>query len=101
MFDLRGRRLPAGGSARFAALAEPQRHPEIPASNAGISGYVGSDDVHFRATHTGARLNLMMFSHGKRIGVEFGRLDAPMLSPSIDRSIDGRHEIEHDIGDCE
>lgn len=41
------------------------------------------DDAYFWATHTGAELDLLMFKHGKRIGVEFKRMDAPQLTPSM------------------
>ena len=41
------------------------------------------DDAYFWATHQGAELDLLMFKHGKRIGVEFKRVDAPTLTPSM------------------
>jgi len=41
------------------------------------------DDAYFWATHTGAELDLLMFKYGKRIGVEFKRVDAPRLTPSM------------------
>lgn len=41
------------------------------------------DEAWFWATHAGAELDLLMFKHGRRIGVEFKRMDAPRLTPSM------------------
>ena len=41
------------------------------------------DDAYFWATHQGAELDLLMFKYSKRIGVEFKRVDAPNLTPSM------------------
>ena len=41
------------------------------------------DEAYFWATHAGAELDLLMFKHGRRVGVEFKRMDAPRLTPSI------------------
>jgi predicted AAA+ superfamily ATPase len=41
------------------------------------------DEAYFWATHTGAELDLLLFKDGKRIGVEFTRMDAPRLTPSM------------------
>lgn len=41
------------------------------------------DEAYFWATHTGAELDLLMFRYGRRIGVEFKRMDAPRLTPSM------------------
>ena len=41
------------------------------------------DQAYFWATHTGAELDLLMFKHGKRVGVEFKRADAPTVTPSM------------------
>lgn len=41
------------------------------------------DQCYFWATHTGAELDLLMLKHGKRVGVEFKRADAPVLTPSM------------------
>jgi len=41
------------------------------------------EDAYFWATHTGAELDLLMFRYGKRVGVEFKRVDAPRLTPSM------------------
>ena len=41
------------------------------------------DEAYFWATHTGAELDLLLFKDGQRIGVEFKRMDAPRLTPSM------------------
>lgn len=41
------------------------------------------DEAYFWATHQGAELDLLMFKHGRRVGVEFKRADAPRLTPSM------------------
>lgn len=41
------------------------------------------DEAYFWATHAGAELDLLMFRYGRRVGVEFKRMDAPRLTPSM------------------
>jgi predicted AAA+ superfamily ATPase len=41
------------------------------------------DDAYFWATHAGAELDLLMFKYGRRIGIEFKRVDAPSLTASM------------------
>ncbi|MCX8005671.1 MAG: ATP-binding protein [Burkholderiaceae bacterium] len=41
------------------------------------------DQAYFWRTHTGAELDLLMFKYGRRVGVEFKRMDAPRLTPSM------------------
>jgi uncharacterized protein len=41
------------------------------------------DEAYFWATHAGAELDLLMFKHGLRVGVEFKRVDAPKMTPSM------------------
>jgi len=41
------------------------------------------DEAYFWGTHTGAELDLLLFKGGKRIGVEFKRVDAPRVTPSM------------------
>lgn len=48
------------------------------------------DEAYFWATHAGAELDLLMFKHGLRIGVEFKRMDAPKMTPSM-------HIAMHDL----
>jgi len=40
-------------------------------------------EAYFWATHQGAELDLLMFKHGRRIGIEIKRADAPKLTPSM------------------
>ena len=40
-------------------------------------------EAYFWATHQGAELDLLMFKHGRRVGVEFKLSDAPRLTPSM------------------
>jgi len=40
-------------------------------------------EAYFWATHQGAELDLLMFKHGRRVGVEFKLADAPRLSASM------------------
>ena len=41
------------------------------------------DEAWFWATHGGAELDLFMLKDGRRVGVEFKRMDAPRLTPSM------------------
>ena len=41
------------------------------------------DEAYFWATHAGAELDLLMIKDGRRVGVEFKRVDAPRLTPSM------------------
>jgi hypothetical protein len=41
------------------------------------------DEAYFWATHAGAELDLLMLKDGRRVGVEFKRVDAPRLTPSM------------------
>ncbi|MEI6530486.1 MAG: ATP-binding protein [bacterium] len=41
------------------------------------------DEAYFWATHAGAELDLLLFKHSRRIGVEIKRADAPRLTPSM------------------
>ncbi len=41
------------------------------------------DEAYFWATHGGAELDLLMFKHGLRVGVEFKRSDAPAMTASM------------------
>jgi len=64
------------------------RHPRSGASWEGFAleqvlRITQPDEAYFWATHTGAELDLLMMKHGKRVGVEFKRMDAPRLTPSM------------------
>jgi predicted AAA+ superfamily ATPase len=41
------------------------------------------DEAYFWATHNGAELDLLLFTRGRRLGVEVKRADAPTLTPSM------------------
>ena len=64
------------------------RHPRAGASWEGFAleqvlRITQPDEAYFWATHTGAELDLLMMKHGKRVGVEFKRADAPGMTPSM------------------
>jgi predicted AAA+ superfamily ATPase len=64
------------------------RHPRSGASWEGFAleqvlRLAQPNEAYFWATHQGAELDLLMFKHGKRVGVEFKRADAPGLTPSM------------------
>lgn len=68
--------------------AELLTHPKCGASWEGyvIEGLLDQakhDEAYFWGTHSGAELDLLLISHGRRIGVEIKRMDAPRLTPSM------------------
>jgi predicted AAA+ superfamily ATPase len=70
------------------SAAELLHHPRLGASWEGFAleqvlRLAQPDDAYFWATHAGAELDLLMFKHGKRVGVEFKHVDAPVLTPSM------------------
>jgi predicted AAA+ superfamily ATPase len=83
--------------------AELARHPRSGASWEGFAleqvlRLTQPDDAYFWATHQGAELDLLMFKYGKRVGVEFKRVDAPSLTPSMriamsDLKLDGLYVV--------
>ncbi len=73
------------GIADPAAL---QTHPRLGASWEGFAldqvlRVARPDEAYFWATHAGAELDLLMFKDGRRVGVEFKRSDAPVLTRSM------------------
>lgn len=62
-----------------------------PRSGASWDGYVieevikavAPDEVYFWGTHAGAELDLLLVKHGRRLGVECKRMDAPRLTASM------------------
>ena len=46
------------------------------------------DQAYFWATHNGAELDLLMLIDGKRVGVEFKRVDAPTRTRSMSIALD-------------
>ena len=70
------------------SAAELLVHPKLGASWEGflleqVLQLAQPDEAYFWATHQGAELDLLMLKHGRRVGVEFKRADAPKLTPSI------------------
>lgn len=41
------------------------------------------DEAYFWATHAGAEIDLLIFKDGRKLGVEYKRVDAPKITPSI------------------
>ena len=63
-------------------------HPKIGASWEGFAveevlKALRPDEAYYWATHQGAEIDLVLFKHGHRIGVECKRMDAPTLTPSM------------------
>jgi predicted AAA+ superfamily ATPase len=68
--------------------ADLLHHPRLGASWEGFAleqvlRLARPDQAWFWATHAGAELDLLMFKHGRRVGVEFKHADAPVLTPSM------------------
>ncbi len=75
-----------------------EMHPKVGASWEGyaveeILKARAPDETYFWATHNGAKLDLLLFRRGKRIGVECKRADAPTLTPSLRIA---RHDLKLD-----
>ncbi|HVT58418.1 MAG TPA: ATP-binding protein [Thermoanaerobaculia bacterium] len=71
-------------------LHDLEGHPKVGASWEGFAlGEVlirlgaRAEESFFWATHSGAKLDLLVVRAGRRLGFEFKRTDAPRLSPSI------------------
>ena len=63
-------------------------HPKVGASWEGFAveevlKAVHPDEAYYWATHQGAEIDLMLFKHGRRIGIECKRMDTPTLTPSM------------------
>lgn len=64
------------------------QHPKSGASWEGFAleqvlAVAQPDEAYFWGTHAGAELDLLMFKHGQRVGVEFKRVDAPKMTASM------------------
>ena len=67
---------------------ELELHPKVGASWEGYAveetlKALRPDEAYYWATHQGAELDLLLFRHGRRIGVECKRMDAPKLTASM------------------
>ncbi len=65
-----------------------ESHPKVGASWEGFAieevlKALRPDEAYFWATHQGAEVDLLLFKHGCRIGVECKRADAPTLTASM------------------
>ena len=63
-------------------------HPRLGASWEGFAleqvlATVGDREAYFWGTHAGAEIDLVLFRHGRRIGVEFKYGDAPAMTRSL------------------
>jgi predicted AAA+ superfamily ATPase len=63
-------------------------HPKVGASWEGyaveeVLKALRPDEAYFWATQQGAELDLLLFKHGRRVGIECKRMDAPTLTPSM------------------
>jgi len=78
---------------------ELETHPRVGASWEGhaleeVLARVRPDDAAFWGTHAGAELDLLLVKGGRRVGVEFKRMDAPRVTPSI-RSALAALDLDH------
>lgn len=72
----------------LASEREILSHPKVGASWEGFAfeetlRAVRPEAAYFWATHTGAEMDLLLFSRGRRYGVEVEFQDAPRLTPSM------------------
>jgi hypothetical protein len=69
------------------------RHPRLGASWEGyvleqVLQQMQPDEAYFWGTHAGAELDVLMMMHGRRVGIEIKRADAPKLTPSMRSALD-------------
>jgi uncharacterized protein len=69
-------------------MAQLQTHPKLGASWEGFAleetlRFMQPDQAWFYAVHSGSELDLLLFRESRRIGVEFKRADAPMITRSM------------------
>ncbi len=74
----------------IGTMAELESHPKLGASWEGFAleqvlrqGGWRDTEVYGWATHGGAELDLLVFAHGKRFGIEFEYADAPSTTKSM------------------
>lgn len=78
------------------ALRDLEGHPKLGASWEGfvveqVLEEAGTRDAYFWGTHAGAELDLLLFRHGRRYGVEVKYADAPTLTKSLRIAIEDLH----------
>ena len=76
-----------------ASRRDLELHPKVGASWEGFAveevlKALRPDEAYFWATHQGAEVDLLLFKHGRRIGVECKRMDAPTMTPSMRIALD-------------
>jgi len=69
-------------------VSDLQGHPKLGASWEGFAleqvlAAAGASDSFYWGTHAGAELDLLLFRHGRRYGVEFKYCDAPTMTKSL------------------
>ena len=72
----------------IATQRDLENHPKVGASWEGyaieeVLKALRPDEAYYWATQQGAEIDLVLFKHGRRIGVECKRMDAPALTPSM------------------
>src|SRR6266571_4193324 len=72
----------------IGSVRDLELHPKVGASWEGyaveeVLKALRPDEAYYWATHQGAEIDLVLFKHGRRIGVECKRMDAPTLTPSM------------------
>jgi uncharacterized protein len=72
----------------IASRRDLELHPKVGASWEGyavaeVLKALQPDEAYFWATHQGAEIDLVLFKHGRRVGIECKRLDAPTMTPSM------------------
>ena len=80
----------------IATRRDLELHPKVGASWEGyavedVLKALGPDEAYFWATHQGAEIDLVLFKHGRRLGVECKRMDAPTLD-AVDGNRSGKLE---------
>lgn len=70
-----------------------ETHPKVGASWEGFAveevlKALAPDEAYFWATYQGAELDLLLLHHGRRVGIECKRMDAPTLTPSMRIALD-------------
>lgn len=64
-------------------MKSPHCLPEFQGTVEELLKALRPDEAYFWETHSGAEIDLVLFKHGRRIGVECKRQDAPTLTPSM------------------
>jgi uncharacterized protein len=72
----------------IASRRDLELHPKVGASWEGyaveeVLKALEPDEAYYWATHQGAEIDLVLFKHGRRLGVECKRTGAPILTPSM------------------